>query len=132
MKPRGFASVIAVLAAFAAAIILLNISYQESETISFKNNFPETKLFLTAHELALERALVQCDPSYSIERCVADYNQQIIASSAPQNTSCKTFVDASGQPPGRRKIQIHCITLLEDSKGMLFRNEFEKIFTITR
>ncbi|MCX6801380.1 MAG: hypothetical protein NTZ73_04275 [Candidatus Diapherotrites archaeon] len=130
MKPRGFASVIAVLAAFAAAIILLNTGYQENETISFKNNFPETKLFLTAHALALERGLMQCDPSYSTEKCVADYNQQIIVSSAPQNTSCKTFVESEAD--GRSKITLDCITLVEDSKAMLFWNHFRKIFFVRR
>jgi hypothetical protein len=127
---RGFASVIAILAVFTVAIILLNISYQETESTDFKGNFSETALFLTAHELALEKAISDCNLPKSTKDCLVDYNGQIIASSAPQNTTCRTF--EFEEVNDRIRIILDCTTLIEDNKSIVFRNHFRKTFFITR
>lgn len=130
MRMKGFASVIAILAVFTVAIILLNTSYQETESTDFKGNFSETALFLTAHELALERAILDCDPEDSTEKCLADYNEQIIASSAPQNTACRTY--SFPEMGTRTRVILDCITTFEDDKSTVFRNHFRKTFFINR
>ncbi|MFA5357398.1 MAG: hypothetical protein WC308_00530 [archaeon] len=127
---RGFASVLAILAVFTVAIILLNRSYQETSSPDFKGNFSETALFLTTYELSIERAISDCDPIRNTNTCLTDYNDQIIASSAPKNTHCRTFF--SDEANNRIRIILDCTTLVEDDKSIVFRNQFRKTFFITR
>ena len=130
---RGFVVIVAAMAIFVAAFISMSVSAPQSQGASYKESFSGAKLMLTDIEIMATMAAQDCNWDATqriidIEDCIDGNSALIIQKAAGTYTTCtKTDASVTNTPnPQAFSFVLSCTTLVEDTKGTVFRNEFSK------
>jgi len=126
VQARGFISVVVIITIFLVTIILMNISYQDTETISFKERLLDEKLLLTDYELAMNRAM----SGRPVSPASVDGNSaEVLAIIQPAFTTCtENRIEMVGQ---NAEVDLACTTDVGMAGETKYRNAFSKTVTIT-
>jgi len=127
---RGFISVVVVLLIFVVSITMVTMSYQQNETISFKENILGAKFFLANYEITInDSQLGKNLTRQNADIEITDTSNEILSLILPGSTTCSKsplIVESSSQG----SFTLNCDTIVENTDGIIFRNEFSKLIRV--
>ena len=127
---KGFIVILAAMAVFVAAFITMSASAPQAQGASFNESFSEAKLMITDIELSTLLAAQDCNWQRSIadiNQCVDTNATLIIQKAVGAYTTCKKIsTTVTTTPTQTYSFDLNCTTLIEDTKGTIFKQEFTK------
>ena len=125
---KGFLSFIVVVAIFLVAITMVNVNYQDNETISFKEEILDSKLLLINYELAMNKAMKGRLLTDGAGGTIDGNSLEILDIITPAFTSCEAKNITLTGP--NATVNLDCSTNVLIRGETVFKNNFSDIITI--
>jgi hypothetical protein len=130
---KGFATVLVAASVFVIVILLL--SSNPAENVSYNPNFSEMKVRISNYEVVMLQASQDCNWDKSeieIRTCVNLFAQdaKLILDAPYTNCQVPNFNVIKSQ--GTATTQIDCLTEIDSKKGGYFSNQIKKIIKIKK
>ncbi len=129
---KGFLSFIVVVAIFLVAITMVNVNYQDNETISFKEEILDSKLLLINYELAMNKAMKGRLLTDGAGGTIDGNSLEVLDIITPAFTSCEAKDITLGvpNPLPNATVNLDCSTNVLIRGETVFKNNFSDIITI--
>jgi hypothetical protein len=127
---KGFLSFIVIVAIFLVAITMVNINYQDNETISFKEEILDSKLLLINYELAMNKAMKGRLLTAGAGGTIDGNSSEVLEIITPPFTSCEArdmVLLAGGKSA---TVNLVCNTNVFVRGEIVFKNNFSDTITI--
>ncbi len=132
---KGFISVLATASIFVVVIVLMASVYQQSQDVSYKEQFSEAKVFLSNYFVLMEEITQNCDWSATeteIQLCLNESSDEILLNMNSEQTNCIANSYTVSIMDQSAFAQISCKTIILNEGEIVFKNDFSKTITLRK